>query len=579
MALLEFQNLSFTYAGSSKQILDGINLSVQKQEMVLITGDSGSGKTTLLKHAKKSMIPCGLRSGTVYYDRTEIALLETERSAAQIGYVGQNPEDQIVTDKVWHELAFGLENLGMPPSDIRKRTAETASYFGITDWYHKEVSVLSGGQKQLLNLAAVMVMRPSVLLLDEPTAQLDPIAAGRFIDTVFRLNREIGTTVLITEHRTEQLFALADRVVMLSQGKIVCDAPPREAAAQLTKEGRPMLFVPAALQIYAAAQKSLDRFSQDKIFSGKERFPLTVREGRFWLEKAASLKGMESADGQNTECTKQHFKDSRLAGRSVEKEKMQEELAVVLKAVRFRYERHGEDILENLNLTVQKGTFLGVLGANGAGKSTLLRLIASTRKCVGGSVQCIGRTAMVPQNPQALFTEISVEEELAEVMTDRSNSWAAALKLEEKRSAVEAMLTRMNLTEVRKNNPFDLSGGQQQKLALAKVLLCRPDILLLDEPTKGLDPQFKERLGLFLKALVQEENVTVVMVSHDVEFCAQYTQRCAMIFDRTVISVDETAHFFAGNQYYTTAANRIAGGIYPDCVTCEQVVKRLTEEC
>lgn len=569
MALLEFKNLSFTYAGSSEQILDGINLSVKSREMILITGDSGSGKTTLLKHAKKSMVPCGKRSGAVYYDRTEVAALDAQRSAAEIGYVGQNPEDQIVTDKVWHELAFGLENLGMAPSVIRKRTAETASYFGITDWYHKDVNVLSGGQKQLLNLASVMAMRPSVLLLDEPTAQLDPIAAGHFIDTVFRLNREIGTTVIITEHRTEQLFALADRIVMLRKGRIVCDAPPREAAALLIKEGQPLLFVPAALQIYASAGMSVN----------ETMFPLTVREGRCWLEEAAACKNAKQGDvrPRKERAGKMHTGQSPVrqhAGSAGTRGVP----AVILKGVRFRYERRGEDILENLNLTVQKGTVLGILGANGAGKSTLLRLIAGSRKCVGGSVQCNGATAMVPQNPQALFTEISVEEELAEVMTNSSNHWAAALKREEKRSAVEQMLLRMNLQEVRNNNPFDLSGGQQQKLALAKVLLCRPGILLLDEPTKGLDPQFKAMLGRMLQELALQEEVTVIMVSHDVEFCAQYAQRCAMIFDRTVISEDETACFFAGNQYYTTAANRIAGGLYPECVTTQQVAERLTGE-
>lgn len=564
MALLECKDLTFTYAGSPTAVLKDISLSVQRGELLLIIGSSGSGKTTLLKHMKKSMIPFGERIGDVYYRETPVANLEDAESAAEIGYVGQDPEAQLVTDKVWHELAFGLENLGMAPVDIRKRVAETAAYFGITEWYHKPVEALSGGQKQLLNLAAVMVMRPTLLILDEPTAQLDPIAAGHFLDTIVRLNREVGTTVIMTEHRTEQIFALADRVVVLGQGALLCAAPPRQAAARLAFMQTDLQGLPAALRIFAGV---VTRQTGEEAWAPKEakRFPLTVREGRCWLEA-------ETPTGSVPVLAKPA---AASPDRKTDTDRVP---AISLKNVSFRYEKREQNLLEDLEFTVYRGEWMALLGANGAGKTTLLRLIAGLRKCLGGKVSCSGRVVMVPQNPMAVLTEISVEEELAEVVADPANIWAKALSRDQKHRAVEDLMEQMGLAALGKTNPYDLSGGQQQKLALAKALLQKPDILLLDEPTKGLDPAFKTELGKFLKALCREENQTILMVSHDVEFCARFADRCALLFDRTIISLDTADRFFAGNSYYTTAANRIAGSLYPACVTCEQVVESILND-
>lgn len=564
MALLECKELTFTYAGSSTAVLKDIHLSVRRGELLLITGSSGSGKTTLLKHMKKSMIPFGERKGDVYYRETPVAQLEDSMSAAETGYVGQDPGAQLVTEKVWHELAFGLENLGMAPGDIRKRVAETAAYFGITEWYHKPVESLSGGQKQLLNLAAVMVMRPSLLILDEPTAQLDPIAAGHFIDTIVRLNREVGTTVIMTEHRTEQLFALADRVAVLRQGALFCDAPPREAAVRLAYAQTDLQGLPAALRIFAGVvtqQTGAAAWAPE----APERFPLTVREGRCWLEA--------ETPGGSAPVSEKPAAASSKSGTGADRVP-----AILLKNVSFRYEKKEQNLLEALELTVYRGEWMALLGANGAGKTTLLRLVAGICKCLGGKVSCSGRVVMVPQNPMAVLTEISVEEELAEVVADPANKWAAAQSREQKRRIVDGLLEQMGLAGLGKINPYDLSGGQQQKLALAKALLLKPDILLLDEPTKGLDPSFKAELGKLLTGLCRDENLTLLMVSHDVEFCARFADRCALLFDRTIISQDTADRFFAGNSYYTTAANRIAGGLYPACVTCEQVVDSILKD-
>lgn len=536
MALLEFKNLDFRYAGSEADVLADINLSIEDGEIVLITGASGSGKTTLLKHMVSSMMPCGQRKG-------EINIAD----GLFVGYVGQNPDDQIVTDKVWHELAFGLENMGLLSDEIRRRSAETAAYFGISGWYHRETDKLSGGQKQILNLAAVMAMKPAVLVLDEPTSQLDPIAAGHFLDTVFKLNRELGITVVMSEHCTQYIFSRADKVVMLQEGRILQAGKPKDVAKRLSdKESR--LWLPATAQI------ALEMYSG----TAHQFIPFTIRDGRRWIkERIKKPNGAAVNNGSS--------------------ENVLEEKAfttVAAKNVTFRYSRYDENVLDNLSFEAYRGEILALLGGNGSGKTTLLKLIAGVRKCVGGSIKCTGRTVLLAQNPIAMFTEISVEEELAEIMTDKNNTWAKDLSREEKLAKIEEMLDYMELKNVRTNNPLDISGGQQQKLALAKALLLKPNILMLDEPTKGIDPVFKKELGGLLKRLASEGK-TIILVSHDLEFCGQYANRCGLLFDGQLVSLSDTKQFFTGNSYYTTAAGRLTEGILEGCVTCDDVVELL----
>ncbi len=536
MALLEFKNLDFRYAGSETNVLANINLSIEDGEIVLITGASGSGKTTLLKHMVSSMMPCGQRKG-------EINIAD----GLFVGYVGQNPDDQIVTDKVWHELAFGLENMGMPSDEIRRRSAETAAYFGISGWYHRETDKLSGGQKQILNLAAVMAMKPAVLVLDEPTSQLDPIAAGHFLDTVFKLNRELGITVVMSEHCTEYIFSRADKVVMLQEGRILQSGKPENVAKRLSdKESR--LWLPAAAQI------ALDMCVE----AAHQFIPFTIRDGRRWIKERIKKPNGAAVNNGSSE--------NVLEAKAF--------TTVVAKNVTFRYSRYDENVLDNLSFEAYRGEILALLGGNGSGKTTLLKLIAGVRKCVGGSIKCTGRTVMLAQNPIAMFTEISVEEELAEIVTDKNNTWAKDLSREEKLAKIEEMLDYMELQSVRTNNPLDISGGQQQKLALAKALLLRPDILMLDEPTKGIDPVFKKELGGLLKRLASEGK-TIILVSHDLEFCGQYANRCGLLFDGQLVSLSDTKQFFTGNSYYTTAAGRLTEGILEGCVTCDDVVELL----
>ncbi|EGG79760.1 hypothetical protein HMPREF9477_00187 [Lachnospiraceae bacterium 2_1_46FAA] len=544
MGKIKFEQVTFTYPLAEQAALKDVTFEIEESQFIVICGKSGCGKSTLLRQMKKNMMPYGELKGEILYDGTSIKELEERKSVSEIGYVQQNPDNQIVTDKVWHELAFGLESLGYDNQTIKRRVAEMADYFGIENWFHKETNTLSGGQKQLLNLASVMVMQPKVLILDEPTAQLDPIAASEFLQTVYKINRDLGVTVIMSEHRLEEVFPIADRVLVLDKGKIVAiDIPERIGeylSGRETGEAHPMFYgLPAVVRIFQNFRMG--------------ESPLTIREGRKKMEQL--LKGKE------------------VVGSSFDAVEKSKETVIQLKNVWFHYEKGHHDVLKGVSFSVEKGRWSCVLGGNGSGKSTMLKVICGILKQQKGKVfingaqtgkKCSEKVVMLPQNPQAVFTEITVEEELFEGV--------AFMDMEdrEKIEKVEMMLEKMEITHLRKANPYDLSGGEQQRLALGKILLLEPTILLLDEPTKSLDPFFKRTLAKILKDL-QRNGMTIFMVSHDVEFCASYTDYCAMFFDGEIVSEDCTRKFFSGNSFYTTTANRIARKWCNELITCEEV--------
>lgn len=560
MEAIKFTDVNFTYPLCEKKALDNINLTVDMSEFIVLCGKSGCGKSTLLRHLKKNLTPYGYREGSIRYRGEEIAELEDRLSVSEIGYVQQNPDNQIVTDKVWHELAFGLESLGFDNASIRRRVAEMANFFDIQGWFRKSVTELSGGQKQLLNLASVMVMQPKVLILDEPTAQLDPIAASEFMRTLYRINRELGTTVIISEHRLEELFPMADRVAVMDEGKIICCDSPRNVGTALAAAEHPMFYgLPAVMKIYARAG------------AGGE-CPMTIRDGRLWLE---SILG----EPEEKACDKKDEKEKSREYKREKKKKTDEEYIIDARDVHFSYDRNSGEVLRGLNLKVKKGEWYCLMGGNGAGKSTTLKVLCGILKAQRGNVTIDGldvkktgsrlfegRLAMVPQNPQALFTEITVEEELLEALYYSKEADSEKVK------AASDMMEQMELSHLAKAHPYDLSGGEQQRLALGKILLLKPRILILDEPTKGLDPFFKRTLAQIFKGLV-ERGVTIFMVSHDIEFCAEYADRCAMFFDGDIVSEGEPQAFFSGNSFYTTVSNRMARGWFPKAVTWEEALQ------
>lgn len=584
MEKIEFKNVSFTYPNCEVLALDDVSFVINESEFIVVFGASGSGKTTLLRHMKKNMIPYGKGTGDILYMGQDIETLKDRISVSDIGYVQQNPDNQIVTDKVWHELAFGLESLGVSNEVIRKKTAEMAEYFGIYTWYRKNVWELSGGQKQLLNLASVMIMQPKVLILDEPTAQLDPIAATQFIDTITKINRDFGTTIILSEHRLEEVFSMADKVMAMNKGRITAFDTPEKVSQMLANKKESLFYgLPSAVKIYAEINHELNGDAKLQETENK-KCPITVKEGRLWLSRLQ--KSQQSVQSDKSILDKVSIEKTLIEKTTLEKIALEKtelnnndsnQTILELKDVFFRYEKKSQDILSDVNLKVRKGDMLALLGPNGAGKTTMLRLMTGIRKPYSGKIKSEGRMIALPQNPQAIFTEITVEEELAEVYSGKSMDFISkSLTKEEMLENIEEMLIFMELQPYRKTNPYDLSGGQQQKLAIAKVLLLKPQILLLDEPTKGIDPYFKRSLAELFRKLI-DKGVTIIMVSHDIEFCAQYANRCAMLFDGTIVSEGMTREFFGGNSFYTTAANRMSRHVFENCVTCEQVIDACKE--
>ncbi|MDT2759343.1 ABC transporter ATP-binding protein [Enterococcus xiangfangensis] len=557
MSLLSLEKVSFSYPESSEKKLDDINLELASGSFNVLFGKSGSGKTTLLRQLKPALSPFGKKSGLIRFDGRPLDELNLREQTEKIGFVMQNPDNQIVTDKVWHELAFGLESLGLDQATIRLRVAEMASYFGIQSWFLKDVQELSGGQKQLLNLASIMALHPRLLILDEPTSQLDPIAAGNFLETVAKINREIGTTILISEHRLQEVLPMADQVFLMEKSKIIVNGKPRDVGRML-KETKNDLFIamPAPMKIYGSCDQGTD-------------YPLTVGEGRSWLEKQTI----------NTE------------EKTVEVNIPKTPPMIEVKDLWFRYQRTAPDVIKDLSFKVPAGSFYSIVGGNGTGKSTALSLISRIRQPHRGKIKLNGRPlnkfsedelyhqflGVLPQNPQSLFVKKTVLDDLFEITDGKQEKKSAAYPLKmSKEAAVAGIVELVHLEQLLDKHPYDLSGGEQQRLALAKVLLLRPKILLLDEPTKGLDDFFKQELGEILLKL-KLQGVTILMVSHDVEFVAEFSDVCGLFFDGSLVTTKPAKDFFAGNSFYTTAANRMARGYFPNAVTVKEVIECLNQ--
>ncbi len=556
METFAVKNLTFTYPNKSKPALNDVSFDIKMGDFVVICGQSGSGKTTLMRMLKPILAPHGTKEGGIYFYGQEVDTLDQKTQAARIGFVLQNPDSQIVTDKVWHELAFGLESLGMDTKTIRLRVAEMASFFGIQNWFHKDVNHLSGGQKQLLNLASVMAMQPDVLILDEPTSQLDPIAAADFLETVSKINRELGTTVIITEHRLEEVIPMADKIVVLDSGRVIADDMPANVGAILAQKNHPMFMgMPTPLQAYSILY-------QEGIGHELE-CPVNVREGRGWLT--------EMMRGRTLVQTELPADEERTHT---------EHPVIEMKDVWFKYERQSPDVIKDLSFKVYPGEMFCIVGGNGTGKSTTLALAGGMKKPYRGSVKIKGKSVdkyknnelfkgilgMLPQNPQSLFVEKTVMLDLLESLE------GSAMTSDEKTAKVREAAELVKIDHLLEMHPYDLSGGEQQRTALAKVLLTEPEILFLDEPTKGLDNEFKFKLAGILNQL-RQRGVTIVMVSHDVEFCGRYGDRCAMFFDGKIITTNAPRTFFSGNSFYTTAANRMSRHIFNNAVNVDDVVE------
>lgn len=458
---LAYDDVTFRYSGSRGDVLSGVSMAVPAGAFALLVGGTGSGKSTLLSLAKPQIAPAGDRAGQVRVFGRPVDDLDGA-AACEVGYVFQDPDNQIVCDSVWHEMAFGLENLGTPQGEMRRRVAEASYFFGMGPWFHSDTDALSGGRKQLLALASTLVMQPRVLLLDEPTAQLDPIAARNFLHALFRVNRELGCTVVVATHEPE---LMAD-------------------------------YATCAFELVDGAVRPVEDL------------------GRFKCEAALAERGA--------------LCDANAPA------------AVSARGAWFRYGRDDDWVLRGLDLEVRQGEVHALVGGNGCGKSTLLALIAGTRRAQRGEVRsAISAKAMLPQDPKALFAEERVDEELME--------WAhiGGYGADE----VQAMMGELGVADRADLHPYDLSGGQRQMLALGKLLLVHPRLLLLDEPTKGLDRTARERVAGMIEA-ARRDGVTVIVSTHDLAFVRRVADRVSLMFDGELACTEPVGEFFRNNLFY-----------------------------
>jgi len=551
METFRIEQLAFSYPNMEKLALKNINLTIESGEFVVICGKSGCGKSTLIRHLKTVLTPYGKREGDIYFQGKLLDLVDDRTQSSQIGYVLQSPENQIVTDKVWHELAFGLESLGYDNNTIRLRVAEMASFFGIQTWFRKNVTELSGGQKQLLNLASIMAMQPSVLILDEPTSQLDPITASDFLKTIKKINEELGITIVMVEHDLEEVFNMADRIILMDEGEVIIDDKPKNVGKKV-KQLMPDMFEAMPSPIKIASSLNINET------------PITVKEGRYFINEL--------------------FANEEVAYTRVEDDKeynniYTDKVAIKIKDVWFKYEKNGNDIVKDLNFEVKEGEFSCIVGGNGTGKSTTVSLICGINKPYRGKVEIFEKNikeyknkelfnnniAILPQDPQSLFVKNTVEKDLYEMFPK------LGMIKREKIDKIAKISKLVEIEDLLNHHPYDLSGGEQQRAALAKVLLLEPKLLILDEPTKGLDAHFKVKFAKIINKLI-ENKVTVVMVSHDIEFCASYAHRCALFFDGSIVTSNTPNKFFSGNSFYTTVANRMSRQVFENAVTCEDVI-------
>ena len=465
MPAIEVRSLSFAYPDADAAVLEGLDWSVPQGAFALLVGGTGSGKSTLLSLLKPEIAPAGERTGELLVLGENVADMDVRASAERVGYVFQDPENQIVCETVWHEMAFGLENLGLARDEMRRRVAETSYFFGLEDWLHRDTDTLSGGRKQLLSLAAVLTLRPRVLLLDEPTSQLDPVAEKNFLHALFRVNRELGCTVVVATHQPRPMLEYATCAYRIEDGRV------REVP-DLTSLGG--------------------------------------REGLLALDSCQPAQGVATST------------------------------AAAIREGWFRYDRVSGWVLRGLDVTFSAGAVHAIVGGNGCGKSTMLSVLAKTAKLQRGRmVRGAASAALLPQNPKALLVAETVHDELME--------WASTCGYDE--AVARERAAQLGLDGLDARHPYDLSGGQRQLLALAKLLLIGPELLLLDEPTKGLDLASRRIIARALRDHAKAGG-TVIMATHDLDFAEQVADDVAMMFDGEIACVEPPADFFADNVFY-----------------------------
>lgn len=537
MEAITIQNLSFSYPNTNRPQLQTINLSIPVGEFVILHGPSGCGKSTLLSHLRTALQPHGQRSGQVLYYATPLEKMDLLDQTARIGFLRQSIEHQLITDKVWHELAFGLESLGYDNTHIKIKVAEMATYFGIHHLLHQFTHQLSGGQKQLVCLASIMALEPEILILDEPTSQLDPIAAENLFQLLLKLHREQGITILLSEHHLETIFCQADRILVMENGQLVANDSPRRISTLLSRFETPVwLALPTPIQLYHQIQNPLD-------------CPISIAEGRLWLHQLSRLRPCSDPVPPVSNLLPKHSPAT-----------------IQMTDIWFKYQKQAADTIQHLQLSVYPAQILALFGDNGSGKTTTLLLMAGLLRPYRGKIQTKSpRIGLLFQDPTILFTQ-------KEVFTELQVSAKLSRSSGRPSNRLQQIADQCRLSHLFEQHPYDLSVGEQQRLALAKLLLAEPDILLFDEPTKGFDADFKKVLTDILRQLKQQ-GVTIVIASHDIDFCAQTADYCGLFFDGSLIPPIPTRDFFVHNRYFTSTTNKMAGHLLPTAINPEDVIQ------
>lgn len=541
MDVIKIDNITYWYPECSKPAIQDVNLCIKQGELVLLVGPSGCGKSTLLRLINK-LVPDyygGKIKGNVYLWGKDIKSHSRREIASGVGMVYQHPEKQIVLQDVERELAFGLENLNTDINKMKRNVSEVISFLNLGGIRERSSMNLSGGEKQKLAIGSVIAMDPEVIIFDEPISQLDPIAAEEVLNCISRLNREMGKTIIMAEQRLDKCFEMADRVIFMEDGRIIGEGSGNHIPKSITQR----CFLPVIPYIFRSAEWP--------------SVPLNVKEARRQIIDQDCTSISVSGEVKSSACP-------------------------VLQAsnISFGYNKINK-VVKNINLSLNKGELLTVMGENGAGKSTLFKIISGLVDNYKGQVRINGKNlkemdtkervktiGYLSQNPNDYLGRDTVFDEVAYTLRNIGEYDA---------HRVDKMLLRMDLEYLRNKNPRDLSGGEKQRTALACTMIAEPEVLILDEPTRGMDWNSKESLGRYLRELCSS-GTSVVLITHDVDFAADYTDSIALMFDGSIIASGECSEMVKDAIYYSPQAAKVFRGICSivrssEAIECLKVIK------